>query len=164
MSGKVKPDLKKDGCLENKLKFTLDILPKKEGVYIFKDSSGKAIYIGKAKSLYNRVRSYFQGKDSYNIVKTKISYFTDKIHSIDYIVTDNEVEALILECSLIKKNRPRYNIDLKDDKSYPYIAITENEKYPRVFMTSFITSKDFINLSQPFLSKGRSTKEKFSSS
>ena len=64
-----------------------------------------------------------------------ISFFTDKISSMDYIVTDNEVEALMLESSLIKKNRPKYNISLKDDKSYPYIAITENEKFPRVFMT-----------------------------
>jgi len=135
VSGKVKPGFSKDRFLKNKLKHTLDILPKKEGVYIFKDPSGKAIYIGKAKSLYNRVRSYFQGKDNYNIVKPKRYYFADKIHSIDYIVTDNEVEALMLECSLIKKNRPRYNIDFKDDKSYPYIAVTENEKYPRIFMT-----------------------------
>lgn len=118
---------------ENRLKQVIDILPRKTGVYIFKDSKSQIIYIGKAKNLYNRVRSYFKGK---NLSKNpKAPLFADKINYIDYIVTDNEVEALILENNLIKKNQPRYNIDLKDDKSYPYIAITENEKFPQVFIT-----------------------------
>ncbi|MCG2788539.1 MAG: excinuclease ABC subunit UvrC, partial [Actinomycetia bacterium] len=113
----------------------LPILPKQPGVYIFKDSRGRVIYVGKAQSLRDRVKSYFQKNDSVNYVNHPISFFTDKISSVDYIVTDNEVEALMLESNLIKKNRPKYNVSLKDDKSYPYIAITENEKFPRVFMT-----------------------------
>lgn len=128
--------LNKNKLFENGLEKSLSILPKKEGVYIFKDDKGKIIYIGKAINLYNRVRSYFQGKSGCgDTVKFNAPHFADKINSIDYVITDNEVEALVLECNLIKKNKPRYNIELKDDKSYPYIAITESHKYPRVFMT-----------------------------
>jgi excinuclease ABC subunit C len=111
----------------------LDILPKKPGVYIFKNSKDKVIYIGKAKNIYNRVRSYFSEK-SRNFLYMKPPDFTQKIDSVDYIITGNEAEALILEGNLIKKNRPVYNIDLKDDKSFPFIAITD-EAYPRVFLT-----------------------------
>jgi len=121
--------------VKDNIKNTLSILPKKPGVYLFKDLKGKIIYIGKAKNLLDRVRSYFAPSDTIAYVNHPISFFTDKINSIDFVVTDNEVEALILESSLIKKNRPKYNIFLKDDKSYPYIAITESEKFPRVFMT-----------------------------
>lgn len=117
------------------IKNTISILPKKPGVYIFRDCRDRIIYIGKAKNLQDRVRSYFQPGDMATYVNHPISFFTDKISSIDFTVTDNEVEALILESSLIKKNRPKYNVFLKDDKSYPYIAITETEKFPRVFMT-----------------------------
>lgn len=124
---------------ENKIRKTLGILPRKPGVYIFKDSRGKIIYIGKAKNIANRVRSYFQNREATN---QRVYYFTDEIDIIDYIVTDNEVEALILESNLIKRNRPRYNIELKDDKSYPYIAITYSDKYPRVFMTRNRNLKD----------------------
>jgi len=127
--------LNKNKFLESELRKSLSILPKKEGVYIFKDAKGKIIYIGKAINLHNRVRSYFQGKGKCSTTKFNAPHFTDKINSIDYVITDNEVEALVLECNLIKRNKPRYNIDLKDDKSYPYIAITESHKYPRVFMT-----------------------------
>lgn len=112
----------------------LKIVPKKTGVYIFKDSRGKIIYIGKAKNLYSRVRSYFQHSRK-NFPHAKPGDFIDKIKSIDYVVTDNEAEALILESSLIKKNKPRYNLDLKDDKSYPFIAVTVEEDFPRVFLT-----------------------------
>ncbi|PIU29493.1 MAG: excinuclease ABC subunit C [Candidatus Hydromicrobium americanum] len=117
-----------------KIKELLKILPKKSGVYIFKNSKGKIIYIGKAKNLYSRVKSYFQDRSD-NFLYAKPLNFAKKIKSIDYIVTDNETEALILEGSLIKKNKPKYNIDLKDDKSYPFIAVTVNEKFPRVFLT-----------------------------
>ncbi len=117
------------------IKNTISILPKKPGVYLFKDSRGRIIYVGKAKTLLDRVKSYFQTGDNVAYINHPISFFTDKISSMDFIVTDNEVEALILESSLIKKNRPKYNVFLKDDKSYPYIAITEDEKFPRVFMT-----------------------------
>ena len=111
----------------------LNILPKKPGVYIFKNSKDKIIYIGKAKNIYNRVRSYFSEK-SRHFLYMKPPDFIQQIKSVDYIITGNEAEALILEGNLIKKNRPIYNIDLKDDKSFPFIAVTE-EAYPRVFLT-----------------------------
>ncbi|MEE8324648.1 MAG: excinuclease ABC subunit UvrC [Candidatus Humimicrobiaceae bacterium] len=111
----------------------LKILPKKPGVYLFKNSKDKIIYIGKAKNIYNRVRSYFSEK-SRHFLYMKPPDFIQQINSVDYIITGNEAEALILEGNLIKKNRPIYNIDLKDDKSFPFIAVTE-EAYPRVFLT-----------------------------
>jgi len=111
----------------------LKILPKKPGVYLFKNSKDKIIYIGKAKNIYNRVRSYFSEK-SRHFLCMKPPDFIQQIKSVDYIITGNEAEALILEGNLIKKNRPIYNIDLKDDKSFPFIAVTE-EAYPRVFLT-----------------------------
>jgi excinuclease ABC subunit C len=126
----VKSDKKKEEAYPGKF---LDILPKKPGVYIFKDNNGKIIYIGKAKNIHNRVRSYFSDR-SKNFLYMKPPGFISQIKNIDYIVTSNEVEALILEGNLIKKNRPRYNIELKDDKSYPFIAVTD-ERYPRVFLT-----------------------------
>jgi len=111
----------------------LKILPKKPGVYLFKNSKDKIIYIGKAKNIYNRVRSYFSER-SRHFLYMKPPDFIQQIKSVDYIITGNEAEALILEGNLIKKNRPIYNIDLKDDKSFPFIAVTE-EAYPRVFLT-----------------------------
>lgn len=112
---------------------SLKILPGETGVYIFKDEGGKIIYVGKARNIYSRVKSYFSER-SKDLLYMKPPGFTRQIRTIDYIVTSNEVEALILEGTLIKENRPGYNIELKDDKSYPFIAIT-NEKYPRVFLT-----------------------------
>ncbi len=132
-------DLKKD-IIEN-----LKILPKKPGVYLFKDSAGKVIYVGKAKNLADRVKTYFQSfdyKDKFSYVSHPISFFINKIASFEFIVTENEVEALILESNLIKKNRPKYNVYLKDDKSYPFVVITENEKFPRVFITRNRNIKD----------------------
>ncbi len=114
---------------------TLDSLPKNPGVYIFMDKERRIIYIGKAKNLSNRIRSYFQKKESANNLNIKSLYFSQKVSFIDFIVTANEFEALILESSLIKKNRPKYNISLKDDKSYPFIAITVSEDFPRVLIT-----------------------------
>jgi len=108
-------------------------IPRKPGVYLFLNASGKIIYIGKAKILRNRVRSYFQSK-SPGLMYAKTALMVSKVHDLDYIVTDTEKEALILEANLVKEHRPRYNIDLKDDKSFPYIRIT-NEKFPRVFAT-----------------------------
>lgn len=119
---------------QDKIKGLFKILPRKAGVYIFKDSKGDIIYIGKAKNLRDRVRSYFQNR-GVNVFYMKPPDFIEKISSIDYVVTDNEAEALILEGTLIKKNRPKYNIELKDDKSYPFIAITAGEAYPRIFLT-----------------------------
>ncbi len=116
-----------------KLIKSLEILPAKTGVYIFKDESGRIIYVGKAKNIYSRARSYFSGSNR-DFLYMKPPGFTRQIRSVDYIVTSNEVEALILEGNLIKENRPKYNIELKDDKSYPFIVITD-DAYPRVFLT-----------------------------
>ena len=107
----------------------LDKLPKKPGVYMMKDASGRIIYVGKAKVLRNRVRQYFQ-KGANHSVKTQV--MVSKIYDLDYIICDSEMEALVLESNLIKENKPRYNILLKDDKHYPYIKITMNEEYPRM--------------------------------
>ncbi|MCL2163696.1 MAG: excinuclease ABC subunit UvrC [Oscillospiraceae bacterium] len=107
-------------------------LPGKPGVYIMKSIAGEIIYIGKAVSLKNRVKQYFQSNTNHT---PKIKILVSKIDSFEYIVTDSEFEALILECNLIKKHRPRYNVLLKDDKHFPYIKITVNEEYPRVLMT-----------------------------
>jgi excinuclease ABC subunit C len=113
------------------LKEKLDDLPRLPGVYQFKNAEGKIIYVGKAKILRNRVRSYFQKGHNHD-PKTKV--MVSKIADLEVIVTDTEMEALILENTLIKKLRPRYNIDLRDDKSYPYIVVT-NEPFPRVYVT-----------------------------
>lgn len=114
--------------IEEKLK----LLPDKPGVYIMKDSSGKIIYVGKAVILKNRVRQYFQNQaNQLPKVRTMVKHVAD----FEYIVTDTELEALILECNLIKKHKPKYNILLKDDKNYPYIKITVNEDYPRIVFT-----------------------------
>jgi excinuclease ABC subunit C len=113
------------------LKKRLNSLPKQPGVYLFKDNSGAILYIGKAKLLRNRVRSYFHNSVP-EYAKTQI--MVKKIQDFEYIVTDTEKEALILEANLVKLHRPRYNINLKDDKSYPYIKIT-NENFPRIIPT-----------------------------
>ncbi|MCH8874047.1 excinuclease ABC subunit C [candidate division KSB1 bacterium] len=112
----------------------LNTLPKKPGCYLFKDKNNKIIYIGKAKVLRNRVRSYFQ--DS-RFEGPKIERLKTRIADFETIVTDSEKEALILEMNLIKEYKPRYNINLKDDKSYPYIRVTK-ERFPRIFPTRTI--------------------------
>lgn len=103
--------------------------PEKPGVYIMKDKRNRIIYVGKAVSLKHRVRSYFQSQKN---LPVKVASMVSKIEDIEYIVTDSEVEALILECNLIKFHKPRYNILLRDDKQYPYIRITLNERFPRI--------------------------------
>ena len=110
----------------------LKILPDKPGVYIMKNSLGEVIYVGKAKILKNRVRQYFQNSKNHSV---KVKAMVKNISEFEYIVTDSEMEALILECNLIKKYSPRYNILLKDDKFYPFIKITVNDDFPRVFVT-----------------------------
>lgn len=112
--------------------YQLKILPDKPGVYLMKNSLGEIIYVGKAKILKNRVRQYFQNSKNHS---DKVKAMVKNISEFEYIVTDSEMEALILECNLIKKYKPRYNILLKDDKHYPMIKITTNEDFPRVFMT-----------------------------
>ncbi|MEK7251089.1 MAG: excinuclease ABC subunit UvrC, partial [Bacteroidota bacterium] len=109
----------------------LENLPAGPGVYQHKDADGKVLYVGKAKNLRSRVRQYFQKSRS---VEPRIDRMLSKATDLEIIVTDSEVEALILEANLIKKLKPRYNVNLKDDKSYPYIVITK-EPYPRVFVT-----------------------------
>ena len=109
----------------------LAVLPQKPGVYLMHDAEGKVIYVGKAVVLKNRVRSYFRNLASHT---PKVKAMVAKIAEIETIVTNSEVEALILECNLIKKYRPRYNIMLKDDKTYPYLKVT-HEDFPRLVMT-----------------------------
>ena len=107
-------------------------LPEKPGVYIMHDDSDEIIYVGKAVKLKNRVRQYFQSSKNKS---PKVAAMVSHIAYFEYIVTDSEMEALLLECNLIKKHRPRYNVMLKDDKSYPYIKVTTNEAFPRIFIT-----------------------------
>lgn len=114
------------------IKNALAVLPEKPGVYLMHDAEGKVIYVGKAVVLKNRVRSYFRNLASHS---SKVRAMVAKIAEIETIVTSSEVEALILECNLIKKYRPRYNISLKDDKTYPYLKITMQEDFPRLFAT-----------------------------
>ena len=107
-------------------------LPKKPGVYLMKDKDKKIIYVGKAVNLKNRVSSYFRKTNKTERILKMVSL----IDSFEYIVVDNEAEALILECNLIKKNRPKFNVLLKDDKTYPYIKIDVKSDYPNVIITS----------------------------
>lgn len=119
------------GGLTDKLQRIVEAMPTRPGVYLHKDAGGAIIYVGKAKNLRNRVRSYFQeGRP----VNAKTVALMRKIADVEFIVTDTEVEALILENTLIKQHRPKYNILLKDDKSYPFIRVTK-EPFPRVFKT-----------------------------
>ena len=104
-------------------------LPAEPGVYLMKDANGKVIYVGKAISLKNRVRQYFQSSKNH---PSKVKSMVKNIARFEYIITDSELEALILECNLIKQYRPKYNVLLRDDKTYPYIKVTTNEDYPRV--------------------------------
>jgi excinuclease ABC subunit C len=110
----------------------LNELPSSPGVYLHKDTAGKVIYVGKAKNLRNRVRSYFRAARPFD---RKTDALVDQIADLEFIVTDNEVEALILEASLVKKHKPRYNIKLQDDKSYPHLKLTVNEPFPKVVIT-----------------------------
>ena len=111
------------------IKSKLELLPTSPGCYIHKDKNGTIIYVGKAKNLRNRVRSYFRGSHD-----TKTEVLVSEIVDFEFIVTESNIEALLLEINLIKENKPKYNIMLKDDKSYPFIKIT-NERYPRLIIT-----------------------------
>ncbi|MHB8170254.1 MAG: excinuclease ABC subunit UvrC [Thermincolia bacterium] len=132
--------------LENKLK----LLPDKPGVYLMKDAQGQIIYVGKARYLKNRVRSYFQSTKN---MLPKVQVLVSHIEDMEYIITDSEVESLILECNLIKKHRPKYNIRLRDDKTYPYLKVTINEDYPRVVITRTV-KKDGARYFGPFTNGG----------
>ena len=104
-------------------------LPSEPGVYLMKDKYDNIIYVGKAISLKNRVRQYFQSSKNHT---SKVKSMVKNIYKFEYIITDSELEALILECNLIKRYRPKYNVVLRDDKTYPYIKVTTNEDYPRI--------------------------------
>ncbi len=121
-------------------------IPVSAGVYLYKDSAGKIIYIGKAKRLRSRVRSYFQARP----FDRKTDALVKQIADVEFIVTDNEVEALILEATLTKKHKPRYNVNLKDDKSYPHLKLTINEPFPKAVITRRI-QKDGALYFGPFL-------------
>ncbi|MBR5227195.1 MAG: excinuclease ABC subunit C [Clostridia bacterium] len=114
-----------------RLKEIVKKIPYEPGIYLMKDENGTIIYVGKAKSLRKRVRQYFIKSNK----TTRILKMVEKIQNIEYIVTANELEALVLECNYIKEYSPKYNVMLKDDKSYPYIKITINEEFPSVYMT-----------------------------
>lgn len=118
-----------NGIMNNLIKSKLELLPTSPGCYIHKDKNGTIIYVGKAKNLRNRVRSYFRGSHD-----TKTEALVSEIVDFEFIVTESNIEALLLEINLIKENKPKYNIMLKDDKSYPFIKIT-NERYPRLIIT-----------------------------
>src|SRR5215211_6478873 len=128
--------------LEEKIKS----LPVSPGVYIHKNADGKIIYVGKAKNLRNRVRQYFQSSRN---MEAKTREMVRRIADFEFIVVDNEVEALVLEANLIKKHRPRYNVLLKDDKQYPHLKMT-NEPFPKVVITRKVL-KDGAHYYGPFL-------------
>ena len=125
-------------------------LPGQPGVYIMHDAKDAIIYVGKAISLKNRVRQYFQSSRDKT---SKIKQMVSKIARFEYIVTDSELEALVLECNLIKEHRPRYNTMLKDDKTYPYIKVTASEEYPRILFSRQM-KKDKNKYFGPFTSAG----------
>ena len=106
-------------------------VPEKPGVYLFQDEFHKVLYVGKARVLRNRLRSYFQKS---TVLDPRKSAMMGSVSDFEYTVTGNELEALVLEANLIKQHRPRYNILLRDDKSYPYLKLTVNEKWPRLLV------------------------------
>lgn len=118
--------------ISEKIEKALAVLPSKPGVYLMRDATGRVLYVGKAKNLNNRVHSYFRNSGRQSV---KVAALTSHVEDLETIQTDSEIEALILECNLIKKYRPRYNIMLKDDKTYPYLKITLQEAFPRMYMT-----------------------------
>ena len=125
--------------LEEKLKE----IPPSPGVYLHKDGAGRVIYVGKAKNLRSRVRSYFRARPFDRKTDALVGQITD----FEFILTDNEVEALILEASLVKQHKPRYNVKLQDDKSYPHLKLTINEPFPKVVITRRIQQNEVAEVS-----------------
>src|SRR6266853_63731 len=121
-----------------RLKIRLKELPDRPGVYMHKNAEGEVIYVGKARNLRSRVGSYLAGRGARD---TKTMSLINEIETIDFVTTNNELEAILLENNLIKSNQPRYNILLRDDKSYPYIKVTMSEPYPRVVFTRRVDRK-----------------------
>lgn len=122
---------------QNLLRLRVEALPEDPGVYLFRGRNGKIIYIGKAKSLKHRVRSYFQASRH---LDHKTEFLKRRIHDVEYVVTDSEIEALILESSLVKKHQPGLNVRLKDDKAFLHIKLTVQESFPRVLLTRRIAN------------------------
>ena len=156
-SGTDEPDVQKTGVSEAgksdagfNIEEELKKLPGRPGVYIMHDERDDIIYVGKAISLKNRVRQYFQSSRNKGV---KIEQMVERIRRFEYIVTDSELEALVLECNLIKEHRPKYNTMLKDDKSYPFIKVTLGEDYPRVLFSRNM-KKDKSRYFGPFTSAG----------
>ncbi len=132
------------------LKKIVSQAPLEPGVYLMKNSNGRIIYVGKAKSLKKRLKQYVNGRRN---LEPKVKAMMDHVRDIEYIITDSEVEALVLELNLIKEEKPPYNIMLRDDKSYPYIKVTLNEEYPRVIKTRNV-KKDGARYFGPYPSTG----------
>jgi excinuclease ABC subunit C len=109
----------------------LETLPIRPGVYMFKDAEGEILYVGKARSLRSRVRSYFREAGPEH---PRTARLLERVVDFDILATDSELEALILEANLVKEHKPRYNVNLKDDKRYPYIKVTTNEPFPRLLV------------------------------
>lgn len=128
----------------------LKALPHKTGVYLYKDTSGNVIYVGKASNLHNRIRSYF---GTPHVLSSKIQRMVARVSSFEFFITDSEQEALILECNLIKKHHPRYNVRLKDDKTYPYLKINSQDDWARVYVTRRV-DEDGSRYFGPFASAG----------
>jgi len=136
------------------LETKLETIPAGPGVYMYKDASGMPIYVGKARSLRNRVRSYFQDSRDFD---PRLLQMRTSIHDVEFVVTDTEGEALALENNLIKQHKPRYNILLRDDKTYPYIRLTINEPFPRAMITRRVR-KDGAYYAGPFFPGGLARK------
>ena len=132
------------------MRLELGILPTSPGIYLFKDSEGRVIYVGKAANLSSRVRSYFTAASR---LPLKIQQLASKINDFEFVVTGSEQEALILECNMIKKYQPRYNVRLKDNKTFPYLKININEDWPGIFITRRF-QKDGARYFGPFASAG----------
>jgi excinuclease ABC subunit C len=128
----------------------LDNLPTSPGVYLLLDGEGKVLYIGKARSLRGRVRSYFRGDDGRGI---RIQELARRAEGVDTIVVGSDAEALVLEANLIKEHQPRFNIQLRDDKRYPFIKVTTQEPFPRVYVTRRLRD-DGARYFGPFTSVG----------
>ena len=135
--------------MTNDLAQALKNLPAKPGVYLMYDKNGTIIYIGKAVSLKNRVRQYFHGGDG----RAMLTQMVPQIDHFETIITDSELEALVLENNLIKENRPKYNTLLKDDKTYPYIKVTVDELYPRILLVRQM-KKDGARYFGPYTNAG----------
>ncbi len=144
--------------LNESLAATLKKLPNKSGVYHYFDSEGRLLYIGKAKNLKNRIKSYFRFTPNLSVapnLSARISQMVSQIASMRYIVVENENDALILENSLIKQLKPKYNILLRDDKTYPYLCVDISEDYPRILLTRKVFKNQSIHYFGPYSSGGR---------